>query len=71
MIMNSDGLSYNINISVTVRAVVDAMIQTLTEKLSHAAIISRADVILDFNWLINQVQFKTLIVLNLIGINRR
>jgi hypothetical protein len=51
--------------------VVDAMIQTLTEKLSHAAIISRADVILDFNWLINQVQFKTLIVLNLIGINRR
>jgi hypothetical protein len=49
MILNSDGLSYNINISVTVRAVVDAMIQTLTEKLSHAAIISRADVILDFN----------------------
>jgi hypothetical protein len=49
MIMNSDGLSYNINISGTVRAVVDAMIQTLTEKLSHAAIISRADVILDFN----------------------
>jgi hypothetical protein len=49
MIMNSDGLSYNINNSGTVRAVVDAMIQTLTEKLSHAAIISRADVILDFN----------------------